>query len=123
MELKRIKHSHNKKGRTTKNKRKQKKNKLTRKSRKISKRKNLSNVVRNTKSDLKKIKLSCRKECNKGKKTYPIIMKNLGEKMGLKKGDIDKRINEYNKNCEKNCITLLNDKDLMKKIIRDIKKR
>ena len=49
-------------------------------------------------------------------------MKNAGEKMNLSKEEIDKRIKEYNENCESNCITLMKDKKVLKEIIKNVKK-
>ena len=69
----------------------------------------------------KKIKKSCRNECNKGKKLIPVIMKKQGEKMGLSKGEVKKRIKEYNDNCESNCIQLLEDKDFINDIVKKLK--
>lgn len=67
---------------------------------------------------IKKIKTSCRKECNKGKKTMPVVMNKLGKKMGLSQKEVKKRIKEYNKNCESNCIELMQDKDMIQNIIK-----
>ena len=70
-----------------------------------------------------KVKRSCRNECNKGKKTMPIIMKKLGEKVGLGKEEVDQKIKDYNEKCESNCIHLMEDKDLVKDIIKKVQKK
>ena len=52
-----------------------------------------------------------------------MIMKKMGVKMGLSKSDIDKKIKEYDKQCETNCITIMKDDSAMKDIMKNIRDR
>lgn len=67
------------------------------------------------------IKKSCRDECRKTIKTFPVMMKKTGKIMGLNKEEIEIRIKEYNKHCEKNCVHIMKDKKMVKRIIKSLK--
>ena len=69
-----------------------------------------------------RIKKSCREECNKTKKILPLMMDKLGKTTGLTKEEIEKRIKEHDKYCEKNCIHLMKDKKIMNQILKSVKK-
>ena len=62
----------------------------------------------------KQIKKVCRKECNKVKKTMPLVMKSLG----LDKQKMKDIMKDHNQNCEKNCYHLMKDDKMIKKMIR-----
>ena len=66
------------------------------------------------------IKKSCHYECNFNKKLIPVIMNKHGKNMGLSKGEIKKRIKEYDDNCESNCISIMEDKSLINDIIKGV---
>ena len=82
-----------------------------------SKRKTKKNIRRKTKrNNVKKGKLIklCKGECNKTKKVLPLILK----KMGLSKEEITKKIKEHDENCVGNCFKLIQDEDLIKKLMK-----
>ena len=79
------------------------------------------NITKSNKS--KNIKETCKSKCNESKKTVHMIMKKMGVKMGLSKSDIDKKIKEYDKQCETNCITIMKDDSAMKDIMKNIRDR
>ena len=61
------------------------------------------------------LKISCKSECNKTKKILPLIMK----KLGLSKKEIEQKMREHDEKCEGNCIKLMNDKDFIKKLMKE----
>lgn len=89
-------------------KKKKKKNKTRRKKntkKKSNKRK------KDTKNKLTKV---CNDECKKTRKVMPLLLK----KMGLSKTEISKKMKEHDEKCLGNCVKIIQDKDLMKQIMK-----
>lgn len=60
-------------------------------------------------------KKACKSECDKTNKLLPIILK----KIGLSKKEIDTKLKEHKENCVGNCLKLINDKSLIKEIMKN----
>lgn len=88
---------------------KKKKKKTRRTKKKTKKKSNKKN--QSTKNKLIKV---CNDECKKTRKIMPLLLK----KMGLSKEEISKKIKEHDEKCSVNCLKIIQDKDLMKQIMK-----